>query len=300
MKARSLRSLCIFIFSLMLASIPIMAWADAGQTKATPPPVTQPLTSEGILAVNLVAALGVSSTNDVIEAETALGDIGITPRNGWIADYPVTPDIVTEVRQSIATAAESKTLSYSREDALKRFDETITGIGLMVRPYSGESAMDNPVNCETYPNPATIITTYNAEGPPIVTYYCPPADYYALYAWVPYPFWWSDFWFPGFFILRDFHRHVFIHNHFVLFSNHFNDIRRHHVFRIDAVDRFRGRTFAGIGVKNSRNFISTGVPRSERTIFNPPRGMIIRSGPATRGPMPMSAPTMRGGGGSRR
>ena len=122
MKARSLRSLCIFIFSLMLASIPIMAWADAGQTKATPPPVTQPLTSEGILAVNLVAALGVSSTNDVIEAETALGDIGITPRNGWIADYPVTPDIVTEVRQSIATAAESKTLSYSREDALKRFD----------------------------------------------------------------------------------------------------------------------------------------------------------------------------------
>jgi hypothetical protein len=248
-----------------------------------PPPISQPLVTEAALAVNLVSALGVSSTTDEVVAESNLGDIGIAPRNGWIADYPVTPDIVAEVQQSVTAAAAAGKLSISRDEALKRFSDVIAGFDLTVRSYAGgESALNKPVSCDNYPNPAMINTAYSSEGPPIVTYYCPPADYYGLYAWVPYPFWWTDFWFPGFFILRDFDRHVHVRHHFVHFSNHFNDVTRHHVFRIDPVNRFHGRTFAGIGVKPSREFISTGVPRSSHTIFNSARGSNV---PAGRGGM---------------
>jgi hypothetical protein len=101
-----------------------------------------------------------------------------------------------------------------------------------------------------------------------VTYYAPPPDYDYLYTWVPCPFWWVDFWFAGFFILHDFHRIEFVNHRTVFISNHFNDIREHRVFRVDAVSRFHGRTFAGIGASHRGSFISTGVPRSERTIFN--------------------------------
>jgi len=127
--------------------------------------------------------------------------------------------------------------------------------------------MDNPVNCPTYLNPGMIMSMYSNEGPPIVTYYCPPPDYYDLYDWVLYPFWWTNFWCPGFFITAEFYRHVCIHNHWVLFTNHFNDINRHHVFRIDPVDKSHGRTFAGIGAKPASGFISTGVQHSSQSIF---------------------------------
>lgn len=279
MKKITLRSSGICIISLMLVFLPVMALALTGQAKGVPPPISQPLVTEGTLAVSLVAALGVSSTTDEIEAESDLGDIGIAPRNGWIAEYPVTPDIVAEVQQSIATAADNEQLSLNRDEAVKRFTATVAGFDLTVRSYTGsEPATDQPVSCENYPNPAMINNTYGSEGPPIVTYFCPPPDYYYQYDWVPYPFWWSDFWFPGFFILRDFDRHVFVHKHFIRCSNHFNDIRRHHVFRIDPVERFHGRTFAGIGVKQSRDFIATGVPHSSHSIFNAPRGVMTNRG----------------------
>jgi hypothetical protein len=311
-----IRSLNVFTISLLLVFLPVMAPAQTGQAKAVSPPISQPLVTEGTLAVSLVAALGVSSTTDEIEAESNLGEIGIVPRNGWIADYPVTPDIVAEVRQSVATAADNKQLSLPRDEAVKRFTDTIAGLDLSVRSYTGsEPISDQPVSCENYPNPAMVNNTYSTEGPPIVTYYCPPPDYYYQYDWVPYPFWWTDFWFPGFFILRDFDRHVFVHNHFKRFSNHFNDIRRNHLFRIDPVERFHGRTFAGIGVRQSRGFISTGVQHSPQTIFNAQRGFnasrgagvpSMRSGPGSGGGMHSgvgttmnsgSSGSMHGGGG---
>jgi hypothetical protein len=295
MKKISLRNLGMFIISLMLVFLPVMALAQAGQAKAVPPPISQPLVTEGTLAVSLVAALGVSSTTDEVEAESNLGDIGIAPRNGWIAEYPVTPDIAAEVQQSVATAADDEQLSFNWDEAVKRFADTVAGLGMTVRSYTGsEPTTDQPVSCEIYPNPAMINNTYSTEGPPIVTYYCPPPDYYYQYAWVPYPFWWTSFWFPGFFVLRDFDRHVFIHNHFVRFSNHFNDIRLHHAFRIDPVERFYGRTFAGIGVKQPRNFIATGVPHSSHTIFNAQRGVMTNRGGV--GPSMRSGPS--GGGGT--
>lgn len=69
------------------------------------PSCSQALVSEGDLALRLCSAPGVTTTSDVVEAENLLGDLGIAPRNGWISDYPVTPDIIVELQNAVAAAA---------------------------------------------------------------------------------------------------------------------------------------------------------------------------------------------------
>ena len=284
------------IVLMLLALLPVMTLA---QETSVPPPVSQPLVNEGMLAVRLASVLGLNSTDDAVAAESRLGEVGISPRNGWIADYPVTPDVLAEVRDSVAPAFQDQELSLSPEEALKRYDDVATGFGLPVRPYTASEPAREAPTCETYPDPAAVSTIYGSEGPPVVTYYCPPPNYYNYYTWVPYPFWWTDFWFPGFFVLQDFHRFAVVGHRHVLFTNHFNDIRRHRVFRIDPGNRSRGRTFAGIGVTNRRGFISTGVPHSSRTIFNAPRRGFAPGGgvhqPSFRTRVP-AAPSIHGGG----
>ncbi len=78
----------------------------------------------------------------------------------------------------------------------------------------------------------------------------------------------GEFWFGGFFILHDFHRHFREHGHGFFVTNHFNDVRAHRVFRVDPVNRFNGRTFAGIGAPRSNTFINTGVQRAPERVFN--------------------------------
>ncbi|HYA15423.1 MAG TPA: DUF4124 domain-containing protein [Syntrophales bacterium] len=238
-----------------------------------PPSIGQQLVREGTFAVKLVFALGIGMNEDEIEAESRLGEVGITPRNGWIADYPVTPDILGELQKAVSDAADAGKLSMNRDESLKRFNEVISDASLPVTPHAeGQSYGTETPGAENYPDPSEINNYYKDEGPPVVTYYVPPPDYYYLYAWVPYPFWCSGFWFPGFFVLHDFHRTIGVHGRVEFVSNHFNDINRHRVFRIDPLSRFNGRTFAGIGVSRTKGFLSTGVPGSARAIFHAQRG----------------------------
>ena len=276
MKRLSVGKTGMLIVTLFLLVMPAVLHAAAEPEKAITPPIGQPLVREGDLAVKLLSALALGSTVDEAEAESLLGEAGIAPRNGWIADYPVTPDIVGELQGSVREAASSGRLSLNRDEALQKLDGAIAEAGLAVKPYaSGERYETRPADSEKYPNPTVINNYYYNQGPPVVTYYAPPPDYYYLYSWVPSPFWWSGFWFPGFFILNDFHRTIFINQRVVFVSNHFNDARIHRVFRVDPVARFRGRTFAGIGATGRSGFISTGVPRSDRTIFNAPRARAV-------------------------
>ena len=73
----------------------------------------------------------------------------------------------------------------------------------------------------------------------MVTYYPPPSDYYYLYAWVPYPFWCSGFYFPGFFFLNDFDTIVVVNHHghhgHHKITNHFINPTTHTVTRVDPV-----------------------------------------------------------------
>ena len=266
------------VVGLLSLLLPMTTSAQTEQAQAGPPPIAVPLVREGDLAVRLGSGLGVSTTADEVEAENHLADAGISPRNGWIADYPVTPDIIGELQQAVGTAADAGKVQVSRDEALKRFNDTLNGSELSMTPYTPTgNAEPPPPSAENYPNPAVVNNYYYDEGPPVVTYYTPPPDFYYLYAWVPSPFWWSGFWFPGFFVLHDFHRTVIINRRPVFVSNHFRDIRDHRVFRIDPAARFHGRTFGGIGAAHSRGFISTGVPRGEQRIFNSPPRNIPRS-----------------------
>ncbi len=247
--------------------MPALIYAQSEQTAANTPPVEQPLVREGDFAVELVFSFALGTTADDVEAENLLSANGITPRNGWIADYPVTPDIVGEIWDSISTAVDSKKLSMNRDEAAKRYQQAKADVGLDMRPYaSGETHELNPSS--NYPDNTVINNYYYNQGPPVVTYFAPPPDYYYLYSWVPYPFWWYDFWFPGYFILNDFHRVVHFRNRTEFISNHFNDAGHHRVFRIDPLDRFHGRTLAGIGAPRKGNFISSGVKNGSRSIFN--------------------------------
>ncbi len=301
MKRPRLPEMVVFIAALVtmtVISMPALIRAQTEPAKPAPPPIEQELVSEGTFAVQLVMALGLEPTEDEVEAENRLGDLGIAPRNGWIADYPMTPDIVIELQAAVTSAADAKKMALGRDEALKRLNAVAGEFDLAVRPYTtGTTYAGGLPSCETYPNPATVQQYYDEEEAPVVTYYCPPPAYYDLYAWVPCPFWCSGFWFPGFFVLHDFHRIHHFHNRVVVITNHFNDVKTPRVFRIDPVARFSGKTFAGIGVPSTRGFISTGVPRSERTIFNGPRALKATGrtvSPPSAGRR--AAPTIRGGG----
>jgi len=265
MKRSVYRKIIPVVIGLLL--MPALIYAQSEQTTAHTPPVEQPLVREGDFAVELVFSFALGSTDDEVEAENLLSSNGIAPRNGWIADYPVTPDIVGEIWDSISTAVDSKKLSMNQDEAAKRYQQTKADVGLDMRPYAaGETHELN--QSSSYPDNTVINNYYYNQGPPVVTYYAPPPDYYYLYSWVPYPFWCYNFWFPGYFVLNDFHRVVHFRNRTEFISNHFNDAGHHRVFRIDPLDRFHGRTFAGIGAPSKGNFISPGVKNGSRSIFN--------------------------------
>jgi hypothetical protein len=248
------------------------------QMSATSPPVAPPLVPEGVFAVQLVEALQIGQAQDEAQAETMLSEIGIEPKNGWIAGYPVTPDIVGEIETSVAASVDAKTLKMGKDQAQKAVENVTAQLGLNVMSASpagfaqaaptgnvpiyryvddsgvlyytdryelipkeyrgqlqavGEGAppqpSDEPVgemaevpvnNYAASPAPEVINNYYYNDGPPVVTYYAPPMAYYPLYAWVPYPFRSSGFFFPGFFILRDFHKRVSFNRHPFVITNH--------------------------------------------------------------------------------
>ena len=284
MKKMPFVKMSVVIVSLLLL-LPTLSNAQAEQAKPAPPPIGQQLFREGAFAIKLESGLALGTSEDEAEAESQLAEVGISPRNGWIADYPVTPDIIGELQKAVTDAAAANKLSLGKDEALKRFNDLSSELGLAIKPHTdGKSYESKGSNVENYPDPTVINNYYYNEGPPVVTYYAPPPDYYYLYSWVPYPFWWTGFWFPGFFILNDFHRTVVGGGRVRFVSNHFNDFRAHRVFRIDPVQRFRGRTFAGIGASGRRGFIPTGIARSDRRIFNGPRGWTPGGGRITGAP----------------
>jgi len=208
-----------------------------------------------------------------------LSAAGIAPRNGWIADYPLTPDIIGELQTAIGEAADSGKLSMSQAVALNTFQNVITGYGVVVQPDISGQSTNETANPE-YPDSNVEDNYYESEGPPVVTYYAPPPDYAYLYTWVPYPFWWTDFWFPGFFILGDFnvrvHHYDHGEDHGELISNHFRNPKTGIITRIDPATRIHGGAFptgtaatsSRIGAQailnKSQGSAATGAPREFR------------------------------------
>jgi hypothetical protein len=194
-----------------------------------------------------------------------LTSAGIAPKNGWIADYPITPIVIGELQDAVTGAADAHKLPIGKDDALKSFQNLTIEFGLAVAPGGpGQYAENQP-----QPDSAMIDNYYDEEGPPVVTYYPPPWDYYYLYAWVPFPFWWGGFFFSGFFCLHDFHRFVFVGHHQHLVSNHFIDPVSHTVARVNPASHALTPVSHTAGtVSHQAGFGSTTTRNSAASIFN--------------------------------
>lgn len=230
------------------------------------PPVGAPLVREGLFAIKLADALELGAGGDEILAETRLGELGISPRNGWISDYPVTPDIVGEIQQAIIDAADSRRLQLSREEALDRFHDVNVQLGLGVVPYADESIRDS--SSQDYPEPAVVNNYYGYYGPPVWTYYPPPPAYVYMYGWVPFPFWYCGYWFPGFYVMNDFHTRVVYGGSVVFVSNHYRDLRYRSIYVVDPVKRYHSRPVCGIYPPKHKTIVYKGNPRIARHVLN--------------------------------
>ena len=317
------------------------------------PPVEQALVPEGAFAIQLAEALKMGPVQDEAQAESQLSALGIAPKNGWIAGYPMTPPAMVEIEKGVAAAAESGKLKMRKEEALKAVAELKAKLGLDVSPV-GESQLSvgesvpggrpastviyryvdrngvihftdqygsipkeyldraevirgtvhpspagEPTAMEMQPPPQSSIPSPGPEvvnhyyydyGPPVVTYYAPPPPYYYLYSWVPYPFWWGPrCFFPGFFILHDFHRHVGFHGRGFVCTNHVVAHNRwywvHPVTRGLQDGRMAGR------ISSPQVFNSQRVQSSARTIAGQSRGPHAWTSPPPQPRTPSAPPT---------
>ena len=226
------RMLMIFL-AVSLALAPFTASVNAKSSTSQRPPVEQPLVREGDFAVELATALNLTKSNDEAAAESSLAAINIAPRNGWISDYPMTPDIIYEVRESAARSASAGSLNMSEADAGSTVDRIGIAMNLPVKvageSYGYESSSSSsssseynssssssaaaPPEVSEYMEPSEVEQYYDEYGPPIVSYYPPPWEYGYLYDWVPWPFWWGGYGFGGFFVLGDFDFQDHGHHH---------------------------------------------------------------------------------------
>jgi hypothetical protein len=233
------------------------------------PPIEQALVREGDFAIKLAESFGMGKPTSEAEAESMLAAAGIAPRNGWIADYPVTPDIIGELAQAVGEAADTKKLVMGKEEALKAFRTAAAELELPVIAEIPDEYAEEPSPPE-YADPSVLDDYYYAEGPPVITYYLPPPPFFYLYAWVPSPFWCSGYYFPGFYILRDFHRrvdHRHGHDHPRYVTNHFRDHRTGKMATIDPARRHEGKTLGVREATRTRGFGSREAGNAARSIY---------------------------------
>jgi hypothetical protein len=96
-----------------------IAGAPSQEAAKQPPSIAQTLVREGDFAVKLAEALRIGKAKSEAEAESMLASAGITPKNGWIADYPMTPDIIGELEKAVGEAADAQKLPFGKIEALK-------------------------------------------------------------------------------------------------------------------------------------------------------------------------------------
>ncbi len=270
-----MKNLVAIATTLGLMAIPFVADAESGQAGSVAvqpaqaavkvPSISQPLVPEGDFALKLAAALKLGTPTTEPQAEDMLAAVGVAPKNGWIADYPMTPIVIGQVRNAVVAAAASKKLPVGEEEALQAFEGLADEFGLAFAPGPDQDAEGQPPPDGEYVPSAVVDEYYYNEGPPVITYYPPPWDYDYLYGWVPYPFWWSGFYFPGFFILNDFHVHHHHHHGDHLISNHYTHPNTQASLRVDPTTRTAGTAATRAG---SRTFASRGARMGANSIFN--------------------------------
>jgi len=103
-------------------------YPQSEQSKPGPPPSERSLVREGYFAMELAGVLKVGEVKSEAEAESRLASVGIAPKNGWIADYPLTPNVIGEVRNAVGEAADSGKIGMKREEAIRVFRDLVANI----------------------------------------------------------------------------------------------------------------------------------------------------------------------------
>ena len=103
-------------------------YSRSGQTQQGSRSTQRSFVREGWFAMKLAEALKIGPVKSEAEAGRMLASVGIAPQNGWIADSPVTPDIIEELQNAIAAAADSGTIAMNRAEAIKMFEDLIIEI----------------------------------------------------------------------------------------------------------------------------------------------------------------------------
>jgi len=142
------------------------------ERKSVSPSVGQALVREGSFAMKLAEGLKIGPVQSEAEAESRLAQMGIAPRNGWIADYPVTPGIIGELQNAVGAAADSGKLAMNREEAIKVFQGLISDIQGQYSGTKPPSEEQPPSEPYYYPYPYYIY---------YYPYYYPYPDYYFRY-----------------------------------------------------------------------------------------------------------------------
>ncbi len=102
------------------------------QSDANSPPIAQTLVPEGILATQLAEALKLGALQDEPKSEDLLSHLGIEPKNGWLAEYPVTPEVLGDIEKDMTVASEEGKIALTKEQALKLFNDVKTKLGFNV------------------------------------------------------------------------------------------------------------------------------------------------------------------------
>ncbi len=139
----------------------------------------QALIREGFFAMKLAEALEIGKAESEAEAENMLASVGITPRNGWMADYPVTPEIIGELEKAISEAADSGKIAMNKDEAMKAFNDLTGEIESQyaaVKPPPAGQSYSEPYY---YPYPYPYLYPY-----PYFFYY--PFPYYRYHHYYPH------------------------------------------------------------------------------------------------------------------
>jgi len=130
-------------------------YSGPGPTKAGTPPPVRSLVREGFFAMKLAEALKIEDAANEAAAESRLASVGIAPRQGWIADYPLTPDVIRELENAIGVAADSGKIAMNRDEAMRVFQELIADIESQsptVEPSPGRQLGPEPNSNLYYPH----------------------------------------------------------------------------------------------------------------------------------------------------
>lgn len=243
------------------------SWLQAASQ--TRPPIEQTLVREGDLALALASALQLGESRDEDEAVGLLVSAGIAPANGWINDYPVTPDILGEIREGVLTASRTGKISLDLASAEHSWKQVISQLGLPEVAAESHPPAYPDAAARAFGDSSQVDEYYSSYGPPVVTYYPPPPDYVYLYSFVPYPFWCSGFWFDGFFVLHDFKKIVIVKKVKKVLTNKVLDRTERRFRRIDPIERKRAASRSDLAspAGQGNRVLSPGARKSAQSIL---------------------------------